>query len=135
MSLVTGLFSSTTYEQSSGRKEVVILRDIGDFELRIVGEAHYQAALEAICGPHLPKGVNRFETAWLIPDDKNAVRVEIRRKLVGYLSREAAVQHHEQLKARGTPKANSQCQAVIRGGWVSFDGRKGDYLVWLDLPI
>ena len=140
MGLFTGLFSSNVQEQPSGKQEVAMLMGAGNFELRIVGEAHYQAALEVLCGPRLPKGVNQFETARLIledknPHDKNAVRVEIRRKQVGYLSREAAIRYREQLKAQGRPNANGQCQAVIRGGWVSSDGRKGSYLVWLDLPI
>jgi|SRR5687768_8192508 len=140
MSLFTGLFSSQVQEQPSRKNEVVTLMGIGNFELRIVGEAHYQAALEAICGPRVSKGVNRFATAWLILDDKNpqgknTVRVEMRGKPVGYLSPEAAILHRQQLITRGMPRANGQCQAVIRGGWVSSDGRKGDYLVWLDLPI
>jgi hypothetical protein len=140
MGLFTGLISSNAQEQRSGKQEVVMLMGIGNFELRIIGDAHYQSALEVLCGPRVPRGVNRFETAWLLledknPHDKNAVRVEIRRKPVGYLSRQAAIRYREQLKAQGVPKANGQCQAVIRGGWVSSDGRKGAYLVWLDLPI
>ena len=140
MGLFTSLFSSKVQEQPSGKKEVAIMMGTGNFELEIVWELHYQAALEAICGPRVPKGVNRLETAWLIlednnPHDKNAVRVEIRSKKVGYLSREAAMLYRQQLKARGMPKANGQCQAVIRGGWVSSDGRKGPYSVRLDIPI
>lgn len=138
MGLFTSLFSSQVQEQPSGKKEVALLMGIGNFDLEIIGEAHYQAALEAICGPRVHNGINRFETAWLImddqnPRDKNAVRVEIRRKLVGYLSPEAAILYRQQLKARGTPKAHGQCQAVIRGGWVSSDGRKGPYRVSLDI--
>lgn len=140
MSLFTGLFSSKMGGQPSGKKEVAILVGAGNFELGIVGEVHYQAELEAICGPHVPKGFNRFETASLILEDKNlldqnAVRVEIRRKHVGYLGPEAAIIFRQQLKVTGMSKANGQCQVVIKGGWLSFDGRKGDYLVWLDLPI
>ena len=130
MSLFTGLFSSKMGGQPSGKKEVAVLVGAGNFELGIVGEVHYQAELEA----------NRFETASLILEDKNlldqnAVRVEIRRKHVGYLGPEAAIIFRQQLKVTGMSKANGQCQVVIKGGWLSFDGRKGDYLVWLDLPI
>ena len=140
MSLFTNLFSSIVPEQPSRRKEVVFLSGAGNFKLEIVGEARYQDALETICGPRVPQGVNRFETAWLILEDrnaqdKNAVRVEFRRKPVGYLSPEAAILYRQQLKARGMPNANGQCQAVIKGGWVSSDGRKGTYDVWLDIPI
>jgi hypothetical protein len=134
MGLFASLFSSKAPEQPSVKKEVAILIGIGNFELEIAGAERYQTALESICGPRVSQAVNRFETVWLISEDKNAVRVEMRGKQVGYLSPEAARLYHEQLKARGMPKANGQCQAVIRGGWLSSDGRKGPYQVWLDLP-
>jgi hypothetical protein len=68
------------------------------FRLEIIGEEQYQAALEALCGPHLPQGVHLYETASLIledknPHDQNAVRIEIQRKHVGYLSSETAMLH------------------------------------------
>lgn len=139
MGLFTSLFYSKLPEQQSGKRDVNILMGAGNFDLEIVGEAHYQAALEAICGPRVPKGVNRFETAWLIledknPQNKNAVRIEIRGRQVGYLSSEAAILYRQQLIARNMPRANGQCQAVIRGGWLSSDGRKGPYSVRLDFP-
>ena len=139
MGLSTGLFSSKA-QQLPGREKVVFLLGLGNFDLKIVGIAAFQAALETICGPHRLEGVKRFETAGLIvedenPREKNAVRVEIRRQPVGYLSREAASLYRQQLEARGTPNAVGQCQAIIRGGWVSSDGRKGPYEVWLDIPI
>jgi hypothetical protein len=86
----------------------------------------------------VPSGINRFVTAWLILEDKNrhdknAVRVEVQRKLVGYLSRETAILYRKQLQERGTPKIIGQCQAVITGGWLSSDGRKGPYHVSLDI--
>ena len=140
MGLFTGLFSSTVPEPLSVTKEVVFLSGGGNYKLELVGEARYQNALETICGPRVPQGVNRFETALLILEDrnvhdKNAVRVEFRRKPVGYLSREAAILIRQQLKAKGMPNADGQCPAVIKGGWISSDGRKGTYDVWLDIPI
>jgi len=139
MGLFTSLFSSKAPERQPVRRDLAILVGPGNFELEIVGEEQHQAALEALCGPRLPRSINRFETAFLLlednnPRDKNAVRVEIRRKPVGYLGREAAIRYRRQLMARGTPQANGQCQALISGGWLSSDGRKGPYEVWLDLP-
>ena len=140
MGLSTSLFSSNASQKLPAREKVVFLLGPGNFDLEIVGTAGFQAALETICGARLPEGVQRFETAGLIvedknPRDKNAVRVEIRRQPVGYLSREAASLYRQQLEARGTPNAVGQCQAVIRGGWESSDGRKGPYEVWLDIPV
>jgi hypothetical protein len=139
MGLFTSLFSSKAPEKPFVKKEVVILIGNSRFEVEIIGEQHYQPALEAICGPRVPRGVNRFETAWLIwedirPHNRNAVHVEIRGKQVGYLSPETDILYRQQLLARGMPKANGQCQAVIKGGWVSSDGRKGPYCVSLDIP-
>lgn len=139
MGLFTNLFSSKAQQKPSVKKEIVILIGNAKFELEITEEERYQAALEAICGPRVARGVNRFETAWLIlddqnPRDKNAVCIVIRGKRVGYLSAEAAILYRRQLIARGQPRADGQCQAAIKGGWISSDGRKGPYCVWLDIP-
>ena len=139
MSLFTNLFSLKVQEKSSSKKEIVVLAGVAKFEQEVAVEEHHQSALESICGPRKPRGVNRFETARLIleeknPQSKNVVRVEIRGKLVGYLSPEDAALYRRQLIAREKPNATGECQAVIRGGWYSSDGRKGPYEVWLDLP-
>ena len=139
MGLFTNLFSSKVPQKPSGKQEIVVMGGGLKFELEITGVERFQSALEAICGPRVARGVNRFETAPLLsddknPGDKNAVRVEIRGKQVGYLSPDAATRYRQQLISKGMQNANGQCQAVIKGGWISSDGRKGDYEVWLDLP-
>ena len=140
MGLFTSLFASQAPAQPSTKKALVYLSGAARFEIENTGEEHYQAALEAICGPRVRTGINRYETALLKledknPHDQNAVRVEILGKQIGYLSPKAAILYRQQLIARGMPKGIGQCAAVIRGGWVSSDGRKGPYYVWLDLPI
>ena len=139
MGLFASLFVSKAAERSSGKKELLYLMGAAKFELEISGEEQYQTVLESLSGPRVPKGVNLYETASLklednSPQDKNAVRVEILGKQVGYLSPKAASLFREQLIARGIPTGVGQCAAVIRGGWVSSDGRKGSYKVWLDTP-
>ena len=139
MGIFTSLFGRKVQAQPPARKEIAVLLGVAKFEIEVqVGEQH-QAALETICAPRKPRGVNRLETARLVleqknPLDKNAVRVEIRGRPVGYLCHEDAILCRQQLIARGQPHADAQCQATIRGGWISSDGRKGDYEVWLDLP-
>ena len=140
MSLFTNLFSLKVPTKPSGKKEVVVLMGVAKFETEIRVEEHHQAALEAICAPRKPRGVNRFETALLFfeekkSDEQHLVRVEIRGKPVGYLKAEDCQAYRRNLLTRGKPGANGQCQAVIRGGWLSSDGRKGDYEVWLDLML
>ena|SRR5690349_9833689 len=139
MSLFTNLFSLKIQEKPASKKEVVVLMGVAKFDIEVFVEERHQAALEAICGPRKPRGVNRFETAMLLfeqkdPENKNPVRVEIRGKAVGYLNAEDAITYRMLLMANGKPKATGQCQAAIRGGWLSSDGRKGPYEVWLDLP-
>jgi hypothetical protein len=138
MDIFSKLFSSEEPEQPSGEQEIFFLRGSATFGVQIVGEEHYQAAFEAICGPRVPNGVERFVTGWLILDDNNrrdksAVRVEVQRKLVGYLSPEKAIRYRRGLQRQGTPKVIGQCQAIIRGGWQSSDGRKGPYHLLLDI--
>jgi len=140
MSLFTSLFSSKQLATPASTQEVVTLVGNSKFEIEIAGTELHQFTLEAICGPHQSRDVNRFESAWLVLEDKNrqdknAVRVEIRGKPVGYLSPQAAISYRRQLIRMGTPKAGGRCQAMIRGGWVSSDGRKGEYEVWLDLAF
>jgi hypothetical protein len=136
MSLFASLFISKVPEQpsASGKKELVYLMGTAKFQENILDDEHYQTVLEAICGPRRPQGVKCYETVSLKLEDKNAVRVEIQGKQVGYLRPEAASLFRQQLIARGFPKGVGQCAAVIRGGWVSTDGSKGPYEVWLDLP-
>jgi hypothetical protein len=139
MGLFTNFFSSKVQEKKSDKTEVFALIGGLKFQLRITGEEYHQNALEAICGPHRPAGVNRLEMAWLILGDKNnrnksAVRVEIHGKTVGYLTPQAAISYRRKLLERNTPTAVGRCQAVIKGGWISSDGRKGPYEVWLDAP-
>jgi hypothetical protein len=139
MSLFANLFSSKPAQKPSHKNEVAFLIGVGNYEVEIIGAEHHQTALEAICGPRVPQGVNRFETASLMREDghldnKTLVHVVIRGKRVGYLSPDAVLLYDQQLKARGTPEAVGRCQAVIRGGWVSSDGRKGPYHVMLDIP-
>ena len=139
MGLFTNLFSLNVQQKPASKPETAVLLGIAKFEHQIVVEAGHQTALETICGPRVARGINRFETAWLYLDDKNphnpyAVRVQIHGKGVGYLYHKDAVLYRQYLMAKGMPKGVGQCQAVIRGGWLSSDGRKGPYEVWLDLP-
>ena len=139
MSLFTSLFSLKAQEKPRGKQEFLFLRGGLKFDLEVAEVEQYQSALEALGGPRVARGLNRFETAQLIldnrnPRDPNSVHVEIRGKQVGSLRPEDAIRYRHQLIEKGTPNAISQCQAAIRGGWISSDGRKGDYEVWLDLP-
>jgi hypothetical protein len=134
MSIFSSLFSSKASAQPSGKKELIYLMGIAKFQIEIVRDEHYQTTLEAIAGPRRPQGINCYETASLILEGQNSVRVEIQGKQVGYLNSETSSLFRQQLISRGMPKGVGQCAAVIRGESVSSGGRASPYKVWLDLP-
>jgi hypothetical protein len=121
------------------RPSILELNGGMQFDADVVGESHYQAALDAICGGRTEEG-HEFETvATVARDDENgydrhAVRVEIRGLLVGYLSRDDAKAFRKLLKLAGVPDVCIACPALIRGGWDRGGRDKGHYGVKLDLP-
>lgn len=129
MSLFTSLFSPKAPEKPSGKKELVYLMGVAKFDVAITGQEHYQAALEAICGPRRPEGVKQFQTASLKleinhPRDKNTVRVEIQGKQVGNLPPQAASLFRQQLIARPAQRRRPVCGSHT--GWVGqFRRKKG----------
>ena len=139
MSLFTDFFSSIVPRKQTGKPEVIYLSGDSTYETDIVGEVNHQDTLEGLCRARLPGGVYQFETARLVVSDrvdsnKNAVRVEVRGRLVGYLSVADTIRYRRYLNAKGKSAAHGQCQAVIKGGWISSDGRHGPFFVALDLP-
>ena len=139
MGLFTDLFSPRVQQAQPVKKETFVLSGSGTFDVQVSGTDRRQDRLESICGKREARGIHRTEAAYLILDDTHPrerllVWVEIRGRRVGYLPREVAAMYRQGLIDLGKDKADGQCQATIQGGWVSSDGRKGDYEVWLDLP-
>src|SRR2546428_14035176 len=98
------------------------LRGSGEFALPIVGESHYQEALEAICGPRSDEGEDRLVEARLVlendkPHDSMAVRVDLQGQSVGYLSREHARQYRKQLERARHASPDAHCNTRIVSGW------------------
>ena len=111
----------------------------GTYTLDIVGESHYQAELEEICGGRVLGGHNREEQALLLPyqnpHDAAAVGVLMgEEKLVGHLSREDDRQVRRAMIAMGLDGCTLKVPALIVGGWDNGDGRPGHFGVKLDLP-
>jgi hypothetical protein len=109
----------------------------GVYDFDIVGESHYQDALEKLAGGKTADGANLKCVAFIAPEpenpeDENAVVVTIERRKVGYLGREhskAILRRLEQLKV---PKGVS-CRALICGGWDRGCGDEGEFGVKLDM--
>lgn len=112
----------------------------GTFALDIVGESHFQSALNNIAGGKTPDGHQIQTESLLILDDDNqhddkAVMVAINGNIVGYLPRKLARQHRNQIAEAGLSNANAECAALITGGWNRGGGDVGYYGVKLDYPI
>jgi HIRAN domain-containing protein len=127
----------------SDRQPAVPAADLpgpGTFSVEVIGESHYQAAFERICGPRNPDGEDCVVRATLVQEDanrydQNAVRVEISGYLVGYLPRDTARSYRDRLCQAGHAGITAECAANIRGGWDRGNGDRGRYGVWLDLPV
>ena len=112
----------------------------GDFRLEIVGESHYQKALEKITGGKTPDGHEMELDALLIHDDGNpydnkAVAVTIGGDIVGYLDKKLARQFRERMEEAGFPYHPAVCKALIVGGWDRGNGDEGYFGVKLDMPV
>jgi hypothetical protein len=111
----------------------------GAYAVEVVGESKYQMALEEICGGRTEDGVDLIVEAVLIHEDDNlyddqAIRVDIARRTVGYLSRINAREFRMQLAKAGHPGATAACAARIVGGWDCGPDDRGYFGVRLDLP-
>lgn len=108
--------------------------DARDFPLPVVGESHYLVAFEAIFGRRTRDGVCATADAQLIPEsdnphDRNAVRVELEGRHVGYLSRDNAVRYRACYGGQVVA-----CRALVRGGW-RRGADAGDFGVTLALRL
>jgi hypothetical protein len=115
-------------------KSVPHLNGSGDYDLEIVGESHYQDALARIAGGRSGEPIQCPAEIYLQPDnpyDPNAVRVEIGGQVVGFLSREMAVEMRKSLRAAGIGENGQRAsvEAVVLGGGDKFYG------VWLDVDF
>jgi hypothetical protein len=105
MGFLRRLFGSGAKPTLLQRGDRLLLEGPDAFALPIVGESHYQDALEQICGPRTDEGEDRRVEAQLVLEDQNphdsmAVRVDINGITVGYLSRD-----HARTYRRGLSKA------------------------------
>lgn len=111
---------------SDDRKRVII--EVGLPGLKIVGESHYQEALEQIVGGRTEESADFEVDVSLIPEndnpyDPNAVAVEIDGETVGYLSKASAKKY----RAKFGDHDSEEWPARIVGGWDRGDGDRGNF--------
>ena len=120
-----------------GKSSKKVLWRSGSFPLEIVGESNYQQELISICGPYTEDGHDQSHQAIMVleptnPYDKNAVKILLGNKTVGYLAREQAVRVGNQMRESGISSA--RCDAIVRGGWTRDEFDEGMFGVRLAVP-
>jgi hypothetical protein len=105
----------------------------------VVGESFYQPALVAITGRHDWTEVRHPCTAVLVlepsnPHDPNAVRVEIGKQLVGYLSRTDAISYGPYLRRLARFHRLPCCQALISGRGPDSDTQHMGVFLYMSAP-
>jgi hypothetical protein len=110
----------------------------GGRELEVVGESHYQGALERAAGGRAPGGVDFEVVATLVPEpknphDRNAIAIQVNGETVGYLARAVAVRYQPVVRRLADAGQVGQCNARIVGGWDRGSRDRGSFGIWLDL--
>ncbi len=139
MGLLSLLFGSDEKSSTITMQVADITNGPGTYSVDVVGESHYQEALESICGGRTENSQRLQVEAFLVPEndnphDSNAVRIYIRDQTVGYLDRETARSFRERMVEIGLTGVATKCSAIIVGGWDRGGGDRGYFGVKLDLP-
>ena len=127
--------ASASASTSTAHSPTVIAGD-GTFETEVVGESNYQDALwRAVRSAEVGESGYRYRTNAVLrseptnPYDRNTVQILIGDRVMGYLSREDAVQHAPLMARHGH---SVSCPALICGGFLQSEGR-ASLGAWLDL--
>ena len=139
MGLFSWLFGSDGTSSRINLRVADVTNCPGNFEVEVVGESHYQAALKSICGGYDENGHRLEVKACLVPENDNphdskAIRIYIQDKTVGYLDRETARSFRKKMAEIGLTDVAVKCDALIVGGWDRGGGDRGYFGVKLDLP-
>ena len=111
----------------------------GRYDVDVVGESHYQDALEGICGGRSEESQRLVIDAVSAPENNNphdpkAVGVWIDDQMVGYMDRENARIIRQQMANISNDEIALRVSAIIVGGWDRGEGDRGYFGVKLDLP-
>ncbi len=139
MGLFSWLFGGDERSSTITMQVADVMNGPGTYSVDVVGESHYQEALESICGGRTENSQRLEVEAFLVPEDDNphdtnAVRIYIRDQTVGYLDRETARSFREKIAEIGLTGVAVKCSAIIVGGWDRGGGDRGHFGVKLDLP-
>lgn len=138
-----GLFSWLSGNHKKSSKITMQIGELkngpGTYSVDVVGESHYQEALEDICGGRTENSQRLEVEAFLVPENDNpydpkAVCIYIQDQPVGHLDRKTARGFRKQSAAAGLTGVAIKCSAIIVGGWDRGGDDKGYFGVKIDLP-
>ncbi|MDL1909738.1 hypothetical protein FBQ81_03445 [Chloroflexi bacterium CFX6] len=112
--------------------EVVTFKVNRQYSQQVVGESHYQAALERIAEDYPRRFVDSVDL-YLEDDnryDSNAVAVAVEGETVGYLPKDDAIKYRQHIEELGYPNAIGTCAGKLIGGG---EGRSYGFMLDLDL--
>lgn len=109
------------------------------WSVEVVGESHYQHALERIVGGRTERGSNLEVAALLLREptnrwDKNAIRVVIYGETVGYIGRDDCADVQPLIRKLESQGRQAWVRATINGGWINETSRGSFGVVLDDLP-
>src|ERR1035437_5020271 len=70
--LIIRAFGSGTHSPAASADPVGTIQGPGTFSMEVVGESHYQSALESICGGRTEDSAEKYVQAVLVLEDHNA---------------------------------------------------------------
>ena len=114
-------------------------RYTGEFSWDVVGESHYQDALDRTCGGRTEEGHKKIVHALVVPETGNphdawAVAIHLDEGMVGHLSRGDARRYRLAIARMGFSGVAFKVPARIAGGWKRSETDQGNYGVKLDIP-
>lgn len=110
-------------DRDPGPADIRLIGSTGD-GIKAAGTSHHQTALLRLAGKKGQFSKNERFRVLLIPEpdnphDPNAVRVQFKELLLGYLPKKHAAEYLSQTSAAGYHNATSNVSADIIGGWKS----------------
>lgn len=101
--------------------------------IQVVGESNFQEHLRRLYKAHSATEHDVKIIATLVPENDNridpdAIKVEIRSQIVGYLSRQLAAEYR-----KSVGEESGHCSAKIVGGFLLEDGTRASFGVKLNL--
>lgn len=130
--------SNTSTNENPQSNSVFVWPELNEFQFDIVGESDYQSSISELIKPHKNKTKIPALDAYIIPEDTNpdddkAIRIDIGKYTVGYLSKKDARSFRRRLAAKKLRNQVTKCKAIINGASRSKNSKTAAYSVALNI--